>query len=122
MNPTGRLPLLSRLLAASGALLAASAVGLSAYASHGAEEDARMRLFLAATIAFGHGVALAALAPQATGRWANGALTLMLAGVVGFSGSVVAAHFFGTPTRLAPIGGSLLMLAWLLHAIDRMRR
>lgn len=116
-----RVPLPLRMLAASGALLAAAAVALSAYASHGAAADAQARLFLAAMFAFGHGVALAALAPQASGRWAAAAFATMLLGVLGFSGSLVAAHFFGMPTRLAPVGGSLLMLAWLLVAADRMR-
>lgn len=111
-----------RALAASGAVLAAAAVALSAYASHGVTADAQPRLFLAAMFAFGHGVALASLAPHACGRWATAALAAMLLGVLGFSGSLAAAHFFGTPTRLAPVGGSLLMLAWLLVAIDRMRR
>jgi uncharacterized membrane protein YgdD (TMEM256/DUF423 family) len=117
-----RSPLPLRMLAASGALLAAAAVALSAYASHGAAAEAQTRLFLAAMFAFGHGVALTALAPQAYGRWATAALAMMLLGVLGFSGSLAAAHFFGMPTRLAPAGGSLLMLAWLLVAIDRMRR
>lgn len=122
MRTEARLPLPLRVLAASGALLAAAAVGLSAYASHGAGADARTRLFLAAMFAFGHGVALTALAPQAAGRLAAAAFALMLLGVLGFSGSLAAAHFFGTPTRLAPVGGSLLMFAWLLVAADRMRR
>jgi uncharacterized membrane protein YgdD (TMEM256/DUF423 family) len=117
-----RSPLPARACAASGAVLAAAAVALSAYASHGAAPDAQARLFLAAMFAFGHGVALAALAPQSPGRMAIAAFTTMLLGVLGFSGSLAAAHFFGTPTRLAPIGGSLLMLAWLMVAADRMRR
>ena len=48
---------------ATGAVFSALSVGLAAYASHGAEGDARARLMLAAVFAFGHGVALAALAP-----------------------------------------------------------
>jgi uncharacterized membrane protein YgdD (TMEM256/DUF423 family) len=110
------------MLAASGAVLASAAVALSAYASHAAAADARTRLFLAAVFAFGHGVALAALATQSTRRMATVAFVAMLLGVLGFSGSLVAAHFFGAPTRLAPVGGSLLMLAWLVIAVDRMRR
>jgi uncharacterized membrane protein YgdD (TMEM256/DUF423 family) len=111
-----------RMLSAAGALLAAAAVGLSAYASHGAAPEAQARLFVAAMFAFGHGLALAALGPQAAGRWATAALATMLLGVLAFSGSLAAAHFFGTSTRLAPAGGSLLMLAWLLVAVDWMRR
>lgn len=115
-------PLPLRVFAASGAVLAAAAVALSAYASHAVAADARTRLFLAAVLAFGHGVALAALATQSTRRMATAAFAAMLLGVLGFSGSLVAAHFFGTSTRLAPVGGSLLMLAWLVIAADRMRR
>lgn len=122
MRSEVRIPLPLRALAASGAVLAAAAVGLSAYASHGAQSDAQTRLFLAATFAFGHGVALTALAPHASGRWAAAALAAMLLGVLGFSGSLVAAHFFGLSTRPAPVGGSLLMLAWLMIAAERMRR
>lgn len=111
-----------RALGAAGALLAALAVALSAYASHGVAAEAQPRLFLAAMFAFGHGVALAALAPQAHGRWAGAALAMMLLGVLGFSGSLAAAHFLAVSTRMAPLGGSLLMLSWLLVAVDLLRR
>ena len=52
-------------LAAAGAVLAALAVGLSAYAAHGvADAHARGNLQLASLYAFGHGIALAGrLAP-----------------------------------------------------------
>ena len=39
-----------------------------------------------------------------------------------FSGSLVGAVFAGLPTRFAPIGGSLMILAWVLYAIDALRR
>jgi hypothetical protein len=52
------------LLACLGGLLAATAVGLSAYASHGiAEPLAQSHVNTAALFAFGHGVALAVLGP-----------------------------------------------------------
>lgn len=109
-------------LAAIGAWLAGASVALAAYASHGVDGDARSRLMLAAVIAFGHGLALAALAPQAAGRLAHVALAAVLAGTVLFSGSLVAAQLLGASTRLAPIGGVLLMLGWLALGIDRVRR
>lgn len=80
------------------------------------------RLLLAAVLAFGHGVALAALAPAAVRRLARGALFGLLAGVLLFSGSLAASHFLGTSTALAPFGGGLLILAWLLYAADAARR
>lgn len=106
----------NRILAASGSVLAALAVALAAYASHAAGPEAGRRLGLAAAFAFGHGLALAALAPRAGGRVAPVSLWLMLLGVLLFAGSLAGAGFFGLPTRLAPFGGGLMILGWLLHA------
>lgn len=122
MNAERHAPALSRALAAAGAVLAAASVGLAAYASHAAAPDARARLLMAAVFAFGHGIALAALAPARTAALGRISLAAMLAGVLLFSGSLAAAHFIGTPTRLAPPGGTLMMLAWLGCAIDLARR
>jgi uncharacterized membrane protein YgdD (TMEM256/DUF423 family) len=105
-----------RILAPAGALLAAAAVALAAYASHATGPDAGMRLGLAAAFAFGHGLALASLAPRADRRLAVAALWALLLGVVVFAGSLAGAHFLGLPTRLAPMGGGLMILGWLLHA------
>ncbi|HET7410037.1 MAG TPA: DUF423 domain-containing protein [Paracoccaceae bacterium] len=107
---------------AAGALLAAISIALAAYASHGVGGAVQARLQLAAVFGFGHGVALAALAPLAVRGFARWALPGMLAGVLLFSGSLVASHWLGTPTTLAPFGGSLMILAWLLLAIGAMRR
>lgn len=122
MDPRATTPPAGRLLAASGAVLAACAVALAAYASHAAGPGAGERLGLAAAFAFGHGLALAALAPRARGRLAVTALGLLLAGVLLFAGSLAGAHFFGLPTRLAPLGGSLMILGWLVHAAAAARR
>ena len=111
-----------RLLAAAGAVLAASGVALAAYAAHAASGPEQGRLLHAALFGFGHGIALAALAPQASRRLGRFALALMLAGVLLFSGSLAAAVFLGTSTGLAPTGGSLMILAWRLHAADALRR
>ncbi len=111
-----------RILAASGALLAAAGVGLSAYAAHAAEAVPRGSLQSAALFALVHGIALAALSRQTPHRFGTTALWMLLIGVLLFSGSLVAAHFFATPTGLAPIGGSLLILGWLLYAADALRR
>lgn len=119
--PTGS-PLAMRLVGAAGALLCGVAVGLGAYASHGVEGAAAVRLGLAALFGFGHGLALVVLAPRAVGRWTIAPPLLLLAGVLLFSGSLAAAALAGASTRLAPVGGSLLMLGWLAQAVASLRR
>ena len=112
----------ARALGAAGAVMAAAAIGLSAYAAHGGADGARAGLQTAGWFALAHGVALAALAPRAAPGVARSALVAMLLGAVLFCGSLAAAHFLGTPTVLAPFGGGLMMLAWLAYAFDAARR
>ena len=110
-------------LAFCGGLLAAAAIGLSAYASHGVSDAlAQSHINTAALYAFGHGIALAILGgsqPRLLGRVA---LYLLLLGTVLFSGSLVAGALWQWPTRLAPAGGSTLMLGWLVWALSALRR
>ena len=103
-----------RPLAAAGAVLCAVAVALSAYAAHAAAGPDQSRLQTAALFAFGHGLALAAFAPRAASRGMRAALFTLLAGVLLFSGSLVAEALFGLRPRLAPFGGTLLIAGWLL--------
>lgn len=107
-----------RPFAAIGALFAALAVAAAAYASHGLSGDAQGHLSQAAAFAFAHGVALLALAsgecPKSR-RW--GMLALVL-GVLLFSGSFAGAALLHTSTRLAPAGGSMLILGWLYLALN----
>ena len=111
-----------RALAAFGALACAAAVGLTAYASHGLQgEDAR-RAGLAALFAFGHGLALLLLAPHAHTRTRVVGLIMLALGLGLFSGSLLGAALVAAPTTLAPGGGLLLMLGWLIIAIDALRR
>lgn len=110
-----------RTLGGIGSLLAGAAVGLAAYAAHGADGEAQARLAQAAAFTFAHGLALAALAPLAQRRRGLFALAAMLAGVVLFSGSLVGAALLGLPTALAPFGGLLMIGAWCLHGWDRWR-
>lgn len=117
-----RAPVATRCFAAAGALLAGVAVGLGAYASHAVAGEAQARLGLAALFAFGHGVALAALAPRAAGWLALSALAALLAGVLFFAGSLALAVFAGTGTAVAPFGGTLMMLGWLLLAVAALVR
>lgn len=119
-NPRTHPP--GRALVAIGAAFAACAVALAAYASHGADGEARVRLQTAAAFALAHGVALTALAPHCARRLGVAALATLALGTLLFSGSLTGAHFFGWPTRLAPVGGSAMIAGWLLYAIDAWRR
>ena len=110
-------------LAAVGAVLAALAIGLSAYAAHGvADAHARGNLQTASLYAFGHGVALAALAPSAARGLQALALAGLCAGTLLFAGSLAGGALLGWPTRLAPFGGTVLMASWLLYAFAAARR
>ena len=109
-------------LAAAGALCAGLAVALAAYASHGVEGGAQSRLQTAALFAFGHGVSLALLAPAPASGLRRLALALVLAGMVLFSGSLATGALLGWPTAAAPFGGTLTIAAWLLLAVDFLRR
>ncbi|SJZ75528.1 DUF423 domain-containing protein [Novilysobacter spongiicola] len=111
-----------RLFGFAGGLLAAASVALAAYAAHAADPAARASLQSAALFAFGHGIALTTLAPRALPRLAAAALGLLLLGTLMFSGTLVAAHFLQLPTALAPVGGGLMIVAWLLWAAHAARR
>jgi uncharacterized membrane protein YgdD (TMEM256/DUF423 family) len=111
-----------RWLAAGGALYAAAAVALMAYAAHVAAGPDQARLQTAAMFAFGHGVALAALAPVIRRRLGRTALVGLWLAVLLFSGSLVGKTIAGWPTTLAPYGGSLAIASWLVFALDRLRR
>lgn len=117
-----RSPPSARILAACGALLAAAAVAASAYAAHAAQGLDQQRLHSAALFAFGHGIALTALVPRRPRAFRTLALFVLLLGTLVFSGSLALAVFAGMPTRFAPIGGGLMIVAWLLYAIDALRR
>lgn len=111
------------LLACIGALLAATAIGLAAYAAHGvADPQVQSRLQSAALYAFGHGVALAVLGALAERTLAKLALCVLLVGTLLFSGSLVGGALWHWSTRLAPAGGIAMMAGWVLFAVNAMRR
>jgi uncharacterized membrane protein YgdD (TMEM256/DUF423 family) len=116
-----RQPGFNRWQAFCGALLAAIAVALSAYAAHAAEGVAQSRLQTAAIFAFGHGIAFAALAPQVHGRWKLAASVALQLGVLLFCGSLIGNVLLGWPTTLAPTGGMLLITGWTAWAIAELR-
>ena len=111
------------LLAFCGALLAGSAIALGAYAAHGvADAHAQSNLQMASLYAFGHGIALAALAAGTTRTLGRVALYVLLLGSVLFCGSLVLNATVGTSSRLAPVGGIGMMLGWVLWGLDALRR
>lgn len=109
-------------LAVNGALCAGAAVALSAYAAHAVDGTAQSRLQTAAVFAFGHGVALIALAPGTSRALRKFALLALYLGALLFSGSLVFNVLAQWPTTLAPLGGMLLIGGWLALAIDLARR
>lgn len=110
-------------LTSAGSVLAGLSVALAAYAAHaGLGDKAQGSLQQAAFFAFGHGVALAALAPLAVRRWAWWGLIVIAIGTLLFSGSLVLGALFGVSAGAAPFGGMLMILGWLLHAIGQWRR
>ena len=97
--------------------------GWVAYSAHGAADAyAQSSLQTAALYAFGHGIALAALAAGTTRSLGRAGMVLLLLGTLLFSGSLVLAMFTQTSPRFAPVGGFCLILGWLLWALDAMRR
>lgn len=108
-------------LGANGAICIAAAVALSAYAAHLAQGHDQSRLQVAAALAFGHGIALAALAPAASRRLGRAALLLAYLGMLLFCGSLVFAALAQWPTTLVPWGGLAMIGGWLLFAGDRLR-
>jgi len=111
----------TRWLRAAGAVLAGLGVALAAYASHAAGEVARGNLQTAALFAFGHGVALAALARGVASRLSLAALAMLLLGTLVFAGALVAKSLWGASSALAPFGGMVLILGWLLYAAGALR-
>ncbi|HEY5972463.1 MAG TPA: DUF423 domain-containing protein [Pseudoxanthomonas sp.] len=107
----------------AGALLAAAAIALSAYAAHGVSDaHAQSNLQTAAMYAFGHGVALAALGAGTTRSLGRAGLFLLLLGTLLFSGSLALNVLAQVGSKLAPVGGICLILGWTSWALDALRR
>ena len=117
-----------RLWILTGALAGLLAVGLSAYAAHGlALEPARMRMVENALTQQGwHALALIAVGILADrwGGWAlHGAGAAFLAGMLLFCGAVWVVALSGRSLGpVAPTGGMLLMLGWLLLGLSALIR
>lgn len=113
--------MMSRRLPAVAAAICAVSVALGAYASHVAAAQDQKRLAIAALFAFANGLALIVISPRDS-RLAAAAKSALLSGIVLFCGSLAAAALFSTSTAAAPLGGSLLILGWLLLAADFWRK
>lgn len=110
-----------RWLPAFAATACALSVALGAYASHAAEPQQRERLALAALFAFANALGLIVLGSRDSALAGAGKACLAL-GIVLFSGSLACAALLSTGTAAAPFGGSLLILGWLLLALDFLRK
>jgi uncharacterized membrane protein YgdD (TMEM256/DUF423 family) len=72
-----------------------------------------------------HALALLAVGILAERRpgWAvQAAGTCFVLGMLGFCGALWVGALTGGPARLAPLGGTLLMLGWLLLALAALKR
>jgi uncharacterized membrane protein YgdD (TMEM256/DUF423 family) len=112
-----------RIYAALGGLLGLIAVALSSYASHAMADassaDVR-RITIAIAMQAVHALLLLVIATWLRiggGMLVHAAAFSVLIGLALFCGSLYAAVFAGASTALAPAGGVLLMLGWLLFAI-----
>ena len=110
-----------RRLPALAAVICAMSVALGAYASHVASAPDQKRLAIAALFAFANGLALIVISPRDSRLAMTGKLCL-LSGIALFSGSLAGAALLSTSTVAAPMGGSLLILGWLLVAADYWRK
>ena len=104
--------------AAIAALLCAASVAMSAYASHDLDGDSQQRMLTASYFAFAHGLSLIVLVRFSPARSNFWACSLMLLGLILFSGSLVSAVLWQTPTTLAPSGGIALIVAWCWVAVN----
>ena len=114
-------------LIATGCLVLFAATALGAYGTHGVQgvvDAARWNAYeVAVDYQFYHGLGIVAagiLADRFSGSrliaWSG---WVLLAGVIGFSGSIYATTF-GAPAvigTLAPLGGLAMMAGWLLLAV-----
>ena len=91
---------------------------MSAYASHGLEDDSKSRMMTACYFAFAHGLSLIVLVRLSPARFNLWPCSLMLAGLCLFCGSLASAALWQTSTALAPSGGIALILAWCWVAIN----
>jgi uncharacterized membrane protein YgdD (TMEM256/DUF423 family) len=117
-----------RLWVGAGALAGLSAVAMAAFAAHGLQGyDPAAREMVAQAVQMQGWHALALLfcgvwAPRA-GWLADAAGAAFVIGLLAFCGGVYSLALFGTRLpNVAPTGGTLLMLGWLLLFASALRR
>ena len=101
-----------------GAFFGAAGVGAGAMASHAvADAHAADMVTLAAIYALIHAAVLICWGGH--GKIATAARSVLSAGIALFSGTIALKYLvpLAVPAMVAPVGGTLLMLAWLLIAI-----
>lgn len=120
---------MARIWLVIGSLAGFLAVALSAYAAHGLAgrpDAARAAVGNALDMQGWHALALLAvglLAERRAGWVVHGAGGAFAAGMVLFCGAVWWGALLGVSLGpVAPIGGSLLMLGWLLLAVGALRK
>ena len=113
----------------TGALFGLTAIALGAFVEHGLRPGLSAHdidnLAIALRYQLVHAVLLVALGLFGPAqRWLSYASGCFVAGVLCFSGGIEVAFIGGVPAalRLAPVGGSLLMLGWLLLAVAGVTR
>ncbi len=117
------MPVFERAVAAVAALYCSIAIGLGAYAAHGAAEASAIRLERASLYLILHGIAVTALAVSRPPSLLNRSVCgLLLLGTALFSGSLTGSALAGWPTAAAPLGGIMLIGGWLLAAFAMLRR
>ncbi len=118
---------MQRLWVGAGALAGFSAVAMAAFAAHGLQGyDPTARDMVAQAVQMQGWHALALLfcgvwAPRA-GRLADAAGAAFVIGLLAFCGGVYSLALFGTRLpNVAPTGGTVLMLGWLLLLLSAFR-
>ena len=118
-----------RIWLALGAITGALAVAVAAYAAHAPIDPARTRALASAVQMQGwHALALVAvglfglvLAPGGSALL-NGAGVLFLLGMLLFCGAVYVPLFGGPSLAMtAPVGGTMLIVGWLVLALAALR-
>ena len=102
-----------------GSLLGLGTVAMAAYAAHGVADPAARALVLTAVQMQGwHAIILVICGLWAArgGRLAHLAALAFAVGIVVFCGDVYLLALAGVHLGVAPLGGSLVMLGWLLLA------
>ena len=106
-----------------GALAGLGAVAMAAVAAHMKLDAASVAMLREAVQMQGwHALALLACGIRG-GRWCNFAGTFFTLGVLFFCGAIYARVFGGLPvSNVAPFGGVMLMIGWLMLVISATRR